>query len=95
MSREEQVSRKLSWILRHGAEKEGLRLAEGGYVNLGKVVSFTLLPHRSFTRLANVVVFLFPSLLISSSCLRECLPRGFPKFPPPFLDGFVDCCVTE
>lgn len=39
MDREEQVSRKLSWLLRHGAESEGLKLGKGGYVNLGDVVS--------------------------------------------------------
>ena len=37
--RETQVSKKLSWLLRHGAEKEGLELRKGGYVNLGDVVS--------------------------------------------------------
>ncbi|KAF1816082.1 phosphotransferase KptA/Tpt1 [Eremomyces bilateralis CBS 781.70] len=32
-SREMMVSKKLSWLLRHGAEKEGLKLGVGGYVN--------------------------------------------------------------
>ena len=36
--REVLVSKKLSWLLRHGAEKEGLVLGKGGYVNLGDVV---------------------------------------------------------
>lgn len=39
MSRETQVSKKLSWLLRHAAEKEGLQLGEGGYINLKDVVS--------------------------------------------------------
>lgn len=39
MDRETQVSKKLSWLLRHGAEKEGLRLGRGGYVGLADVVS--------------------------------------------------------
>lgn len=39
MSREVQVSKKLSWLLRHGAEKEGLQLGEGGYVSMTDVVS--------------------------------------------------------
>jgi len=37
--REVLVSKKLSWLLRHGAEKEGLVLGKGGYVGLGDVVS--------------------------------------------------------
>lgn len=37
--RETLVSKKLSWLLRHGAEKEGLKLGEGGYVGLADVVS--------------------------------------------------------
>jgi 2'-phosphotransferase len=38
-SREVQVSKKLSWLLRHGAEKEGLELGPGGYANVSDVVS--------------------------------------------------------
>lgn len=38
MPREVQVSKKLSWLLRHGAEKEGLQLGEGGYISLKDVV---------------------------------------------------------
>lgn len=38
-SREVQVSKKLSWLLRHGAEKEGLQLGDGGYISLADVVS--------------------------------------------------------
>lgn len=40
MSREVQVSKKVSWLLRHGAEKEGLVLGRGGFVGVGDVVSF-------------------------------------------------------
>lgn len=40
MPRDVQVSKKLSWLLRHGAEKEGLKLGKGGYVPLADVVSF-------------------------------------------------------
>lgn len=32
MPREQQVSRKVSWLLRHGANQEGLKLGKGGYV---------------------------------------------------------------
>lgn len=38
MPREVQVSKKLSWLLRHGAENEGLTLGEGGYVSVKEVV---------------------------------------------------------
>lgn len=39
MPREVQVSKKLSWLLRHGVEKEGLQLGEGGYISVKDVVS--------------------------------------------------------
>lgn len=39
-SREVQVSKKISWLLRHGAEKEGLKLGHGGYVSVQEVVSW-------------------------------------------------------
>jgi 2'-phosphotransferase len=39
MTREVQVSKKMSWLLRHGAEKEGLTLGAGGYINVQEVVS--------------------------------------------------------
>ncbi|EMD90487.1 hypothetical protein COCHEDRAFT_1179336 [Bipolaris maydis C5] len=32
--REVQVSKKISWLLRHGADQEGLKLGKGGYVNV-------------------------------------------------------------
>jgi RNA:NAD 2'-phosphotransferase (TPT1/KptA family) len=38
-SREVQVSRKISWLLRHGADSEGLKLGKGGYVNVQDAVS--------------------------------------------------------
>ncbi|KAL9001891.1 MAG: hypothetical protein Q9188_005151 [Gyalolechia gomerana] len=33
LSREETVSRAMSYVLRHGAERENLKLDEGGYIN--------------------------------------------------------------
>ncbi|KAF2841126.1 hypothetical protein M501DRAFT_989683 [Patellaria atrata CBS 101060] len=39
LPREVMVSKKLSWLLRHGAEKEGLKLGVGGYVNLADVLN--------------------------------------------------------
>ena len=37
--REVQISKALSFLLRHGAEKEGLRINEGGWANVRDVVS--------------------------------------------------------
>ena len=47
MSREVQVSKKISWLLRHGAEKEGLKLGAGGYALVSEVVSLNIVTfHR-------------------------------------------------
>lgn len=46
--REVQVSRKISWLLRHGAGQEGLTLGKGGYVNLQDAVSFCCFDILSF-----------------------------------------------
>ncbi|KAL8639602.1 MAG: hypothetical protein Q9228_003384, partial [Teloschistes exilis] len=37
-SRDETISKAMSYVLRHGAEKEGLKLNEGGYVNCGDLI---------------------------------------------------------
>lgn len=42
MPREQQVSRKVSWLLRHGAGSEGLKLGQGGYVGVADAVSSIL-----------------------------------------------------
>lgn len=47
VSRDVLVSKKLSWLLRHGAEKEGLTLGRGGYVSLADVVSQVILLRQS------------------------------------------------
>lgn len=33
------ISKALSWMLRHGAEKEGLKLRGDGYANVAELVS--------------------------------------------------------
>jgi 2'-phosphotransferase len=38
LPREVQVSKKLSWLLRHGAESEGLKLDSAGFINLQDVL---------------------------------------------------------
>jgi hypothetical protein len=46
--RDVQVSRKISWLLRHGADQEGLKLGKGGYVNVQEAVS--LIPNLYLER---------------------------------------------
>jgi 2'-phosphotransferase len=38
-SRATQVSTKMAWLLRHGAEEEGLQFLEGGFLNLSDVLA--------------------------------------------------------
>ncbi len=38
-SRETTISKAMSFVLRHGAEKEGLKMDEAGYANVGDLVS--------------------------------------------------------
>lgn len=38
-SRATQVSKKMAWLLRHGAEEEGLQFLEGGYLNISDVLA--------------------------------------------------------
>lgn len=59
MSRDVQVSKKLSWLLRHGAEKEGLELGRGGYVRLSDVVSPSALISASLVHCACHKMFEF------------------------------------
>lgn len=37
-ARSESISRKLSWLLRHGATKEGIQMDEGGWVKVDDLV---------------------------------------------------------
>ncbi|KAF2030627.1 hypothetical protein EK21DRAFT_65139 [Setomelanomma holmii] len=52
--REVQVSRKISWLLRHGASSEGLKLGKGGYVNVQDALN---------TRALKSLQITFPELL--------------------------------
>ena len=38
MPREVMISKKMSWVLRHGAVKERLKLDENGYMNCADLV---------------------------------------------------------
>ena len=42
-SKEVDISKSLSYLLRHGARKEGLVLDEGGWANVANVVGFFFL----------------------------------------------------
>lgn len=61
MPREKQVSKKISWLLRHGAEKEGLKLGSGGYVGVKDAVSYSastyILPSLYYSRASRVLVW--------------------------------------
>lgn len=39
-SREKTISKAMSFVLRHGAEKEGLKMDENGYANVAELVCF-------------------------------------------------------
>lgn len=39
LPRATQVSKKMSWLLRHGAEEEGLQFLDGGFLNVADVIS--------------------------------------------------------
>ncbi|KAL8723520.1 MAG: hypothetical protein Q9181_007271, partial [Wetmoreana brouardii] len=56
-SREETVSRAMSYVLRHGAEKESLKLDEGGFINCQDLLSWPRLRslHVTFPELQNIV----------------------------------------
>lgn len=44
LPRDQQISRKVSWLLRHGAQQEGLKLGKGGYVSVADAVRIPTLP---------------------------------------------------
>ncbi|KAK4634416.1 tRNA 2'-phosphotransferase 1 [Fulvia fulva] len=39
LARDVQVSKKIAWLLRHGAEKEGLELGHGGFIGVSDVLA--------------------------------------------------------
>lgn len=45
-SRETQISKALSFLLRHGAKDAGVELDDGGWANLADVVSFAHMPYE-------------------------------------------------
>ncbi|KAF2738757.1 hypothetical protein EJ04DRAFT_509329 [Polyplosphaeria fusca] len=57
LPRDQQISRKVSWLLRHGAQQEGLTLGKGGYVNVQDALNTRALRtlNISFAELRQVV----------------------------------------
>ncbi|KAF1979333.1 hypothetical protein BU23DRAFT_549336 [Bimuria novae-zelandiae CBS 107.79] len=57
LPRKQQVSRKVSWLLRHGANQEGLKLGKGGYVGVHEALNTRSLTQLkvSFAELRDVV----------------------------------------
>ncbi|KAF2183151.1 hypothetical protein K469DRAFT_711102 [Zopfia rhizophila CBS 207.26] len=49
LPRDQQVSRKVSWLLRHGAQQEGLTLGKGGYVNVNDALNTRALKSLNIT----------------------------------------------
>ncbi|MCJ1284096.1 hypothetical protein MMC26_003427 [Xylographa opegraphella] len=49
LSREVMISKKISYVLRHGAEKEGLKLDENGYANCADLLQWRNLRSLSVT----------------------------------------------
>lgn len=69
MPRDVLVSKALSKLLRHSAEKEGLKLDEAGYINLKDVVGLLeLLISTSRSRILSLFQLSYSGYL---SCLRE------------------------
>lgn len=46
-SREEKISKAMSYVLRHAAEREKIKMDEKGYVNVGDLVSFDFINSSS------------------------------------------------
>jgi len=70
-TRETQVSKKLSWLLRHNAEKEGLKLGPGGYINLKDVVGVSCFFPLHLAFICHVLVSLFSSTCVSRLHRKE------------------------
>ena len=57
LPREVTISKAMSFVLRHGAEKEGLKLDENGYANVADLVGDIFLTHGSWSTDAFVRTF--------------------------------------
>ena len=48
--RDVQISKAMSWLLRHGAKGEGIKMDANGYINVSDLVSIKILKFIIFTR---------------------------------------------
>ncbi|CAI6333205.1 unnamed protein product [Periconia digitata] len=96
MSREQQVSRKVSWLLRHGAGSEGLKLGKGGYVGVADVLNTNALKSLkiTFPELKELVATndkqrfsMIPASSLSTvEAAEEANPGETPQPPLPSID---------
>lgn len=49
------LSKKLAFLLRHGAEKEGLKMGTDGYVLVNELLARNDFKHTSFERVKEIV----------------------------------------
>ena len=77
LPREVQVSKALSKLLRHSAEKEGLQLDAAGYINLKDVVG-----------LIHAISFLTKKIIVTCSLFQPTEPPFLPILTSqPFLSS--------
>lgn len=72
-SREIDISKNLSYLLRHGAESEGIELDDGGWASVADVVGFSCLFSLSlfFYFRAEYAAWLKDLSYISHTCLHH------------------------
>lgn len=49
------LSKKLSWLLRHGANQEGIKLDEEGFVDVDNILTLPAFRHHNFEQIKDVV----------------------------------------
>ncbi|KAI4954082.1 hypothetical protein J4E91_001791 [Alternaria rosae] len=91
-SREVQVSRKISWLLRHGASQEGLKLGKGGYVNVQEALNTKTLKGLkvTFPELRDIVANNDKqrySMILASSLDQESSDSTAPRQEQPAPDA--------
>lgn len=62
-SREETISKAMAYVLRHGAEKEKLKLDESGYINCEELVSMDKYVSLLFTSKCYLNISIFKTEL--------------------------------
>lgn len=85
-SRETQISKKVSWLLRHGATSEGLKLGKSGYVNVQDALNTRTLKalNVTFSELRDMVANNDKqrySLILASALNQQAPTDATPKSP--------------